>query len=115
MKFYRAMPLNTIPAGQGASGNVGGPAADAAGPLGAAPVIAVRLADLVSPITRVRNRPGVARGPVRISRRPKIRLTWSGHPALRLSRMTCSKNTCPDTGRSSIWVRENSACKMEMS
>ena len=52
MKFYRAMPLNTIPAGQGASGNVGGPAADAAGLLGAAPVIAVRLADLVSPAGR---------------------------------------------------------------
>jgi hypothetical protein len=26
-----------------------------------------------------------------------------------------TKKTRPDTGRSSIWVRENSACKMEMS
>ena len=52
MKFYRAMPLNTIPAGQDASGNVGGAAADAAGLLGAAPVIALRVADLVSPAGR---------------------------------------------------------------
>ena len=35
--------------------------------------------------------------------------------APRLSRMTCSKNTRPDTGLSSIWVRENSACRIEMS
>jgi hypothetical protein len=33
-------------------------------------------------ITRVRNRPGVARGPVRFSRRSKIRLTWSGAPGV---------------------------------
>jgi hypothetical protein len=30
-------------------------------------------------------------------------------------RMTCSKKIRPDTGLSSIWVSENSACKMEMS
>ena len=29
--------------------------------------------------------------------------------------MTCSKKTRPLTGVSSIWVRENSACKTEMS
>src|SRR6476619_6472929 len=29
----------------------------------------------------------------------------------RLSRMTCSKNIRPETGLSSIWVSENSACK----
>src|SRR5450755_516202 len=44
----------------------------------------------------------------------KIRLTWSGRPAPRLSRMTCSKKTRPDTGLPGIWVRENSACRMEM-
>ena len=42
MKFYRAAPLNTIPAGQG----------DPAEPGGA--VIAIRLADLVSPAGRRR-------------------------------------------------------------
>jgi len=47
--------------------------------------------------------------------RPKIRLIRSGRPRSRLSRMTCSKKICPDTGLSSIWVSENSACKMEMS
>ncbi len=29
--------------------------------------------------------------------------------------MTCSKKIRPDTGLSSIWVSENSACKTEMS
>ena len=29
--------------------------------------------------------------------------------------MTCSKKIRPDTGLSSIWVSENSACRMEMS
>ena len=29
--------------------------------------------------------------------------------------MTCSKKIRPDTGLSSIWVKENSACKTEMS
>ena len=44
MKFYRAAPLNTIPAGHGKAGP------DAAADLpGGAPVIAIRLADLVSP------------------------------------------------------------------
>ena len=38
-----------------------------------------------------------------------------GRPRSRLSRMTCSKKIRPDTGLSSIWVRENSACRMEMS
>lgn len=66
-------------------------------------------------ITRVRNRPGVARGPLRISRRSKTRLTWSGRPRSRLSRITCSKKIRPETGRSSIWVKENSACRIEMS
>ena len=37
MKFYRAAPLNTIPAGQGDPAELGGA------------VIAIRLADLVSP------------------------------------------------------------------
>ncbi len=42
MKFYRAAPVNTIPSGQGTSGDC-----PAAGLPGAAPVIALRLADLV--------------------------------------------------------------------
>jgi hypothetical protein len=29
--------------------------------------------------------------------------------------MTCSKNALPVTGLPGIWVKENSACKMEMS
>ena len=29
--------------------------------------------------------------------------------------MTCSKKTRPDTGLSSIWVRENSACRIDRS
>ena len=41
MKFYRAAPLNAIPSGQGSG--------DDAGLAGAAPVIAIRAADLVSP------------------------------------------------------------------
>ena len=49
MKFYRAAPLNTIPAGQG----------DPVEPGGA--VIAIRLADLVSPARR-RSRPHGAGG-----------------------------------------------------
>src|SRR6478609_2286938 len=44
-----------------------------------------------------------------IRRRPKTRVTRSGRPMSRFSRMTCSKKTRPDTGLSSIWVRENSA------
>ena len=41
MKFYRAAPLNTIPAGQDRPGG--------AGPPGSVPVIAMRAADLMSP------------------------------------------------------------------
>jgi len=41
VKFYRAAPLNAIPSGQGSG--------DDAGLAGAAPVIAIRAADLVSP------------------------------------------------------------------
>ena len=37
------------------------------------------------------------------------------HRRSRLSRMTCSKNTRPEIGRSRTWVRENSACRTEMS
>jgi hypothetical protein len=48
VKFYRAAPLNTIPAGHGKAGP------DAAADLpGGAPVIAIRLADLVSPAGRL--------------------------------------------------------------
>ena len=45
MKFYPSSMLGTIPAGQGAGGGAG----DAAAALGAASVIAIRVADLVSP------------------------------------------------------------------
>ena len=48
MKFYRAVPVNTIPAGQG-----GADGADpAVVPLGAAAIIAIRAADLVPPCGR---------------------------------------------------------------
>jgi hypothetical protein len=51
VKFYRAAPLNTIPAGQGSSGDPGH--ADLAAVLpGVAPVIAIRAADLVPPCGR---------------------------------------------------------------
>ena len=66
-------------------------------------------------MTRVRNRPGVARGPLRMMRRAKMSPTWSGRPMSRLSRMTCSKKIRPVTGASSTWVRENSACSTETS
>ena len=59
--------------------------------------------------TRVRNRLWVRwRRPVKM-RRSKIKETRSGRPTSRFSRMTVSKNTRPEAGRSSIWVRENSA------
>ena len=48
VKFYRAAPLNTIPAGQGDPAELGGA------------VIAIRLADLVSPAAR-RRRPAAPR------------------------------------------------------
>ena len=64
-----------------------------------------------SVITRVRNRPGV----LRVILRLKISCTSSGRPRSRFSRMTCSKNRRPWTGRSSTWVNENSACRIEMS
>ena len=47
--------------------------------------------------------------------RSKMSPTLSGRPRSRLSRITSSKNTRPVTGRSSTWVRENSACRIEMS
>jgi len=53
VKFYRAAPGNTIPAGQGTSDDVGLAGADAAGLPGAATIIAIRAADLVSPCGRV--------------------------------------------------------------
>ena len=51
MKFYRAMPVNTIPAGQGSVGGTGH--ADLAAGLPGAALIAIRVADLVSPVGRV--------------------------------------------------------------
>jgi hypothetical protein len=52
VKFYRAVPVNTIPAGQGSVSGTG--RADvAAGLPGAAPLLAIRVADLVSPTGRV--------------------------------------------------------------
>ena len=68
-----------------------------------------------SVMTRVRNRPGVLLRPLRMMRRSKIRLTWSGRPMSRLSCSTCSKKIRPETGRSSIWVSENSACRIDSS
>ena len=52
MKFYWAVPVNTIPAGQGSVGGTDH-AAVAAGLPGVAPLIAIRVADLVSPAGRV--------------------------------------------------------------
>ncbi len=54
-------------------------------------------------ITRVRKSPGVGQRPLDLMRRSKTSPIRSGRPASRLSRMTCSKNTRPLTGRSSIW------------
>ena len=51
MKFYRAAPLNAIPAGQG---DPAGAAPAGAAELGGA-VIAIRLADLVSPAVPAAN------------------------------------------------------------
>jgi hypothetical protein len=56
-----------------------------------------------------------APGVRRFTRRSKMSDTWSGRPASRLSRITSSKNTRPAKGRSSTWVRENSAWRMEIS
>ena len=48
MNFYRAAPVNAIPAGQGGADGTG--AADpAAGLAGDSPLIAIRAADLVAP------------------------------------------------------------------
>ncbi len=66
-------------------------------------------------MTRVRNRPWVVRFFPAWILRLKISETWLGRPMSRLSRMTCSKKIRPETGRSSIWVRENSACRIERS
>ena len=51
MKFYRAAPVSTIPAGQGSTGDTGRTDL-AAGLPGAAPLIAIRAADLVPPCGR---------------------------------------------------------------
>ena len=64
---------------------------------------------------RVRNRPGVARLPLRMILRPKSSETRSGRPRSRLSRISWSKKIRPVTGASSIWVRENSACSTDSS
>ncbi len=57
MKFYPSSILGTIPAGQRSGADVGGAAGDAAAALlGVAPVIGIRVADLVSPA------PGPGRG-----------------------------------------------------
>jgi hypothetical protein len=54
-------------------------------------------------------------------RRRTMILPWDneadpvGGPGLRLPRMTSSKNTRPDTGRSSPRARENSACRIDSS
>ena len=53
MKFYRAAPVSTIPAGQGIVGGAGLADGDAAELPGAAMVIAIRVADLVSPAGRL--------------------------------------------------------------
>jgi len=53
VKFYPSSTLNTISAGQGSGTGAGGAAGDAAPALpGAAPVIAIRVADLMSPAGR---------------------------------------------------------------
>lgn len=59
-----------------------------------------RVLDMIAVMTRVRNRPGVGRGPVRTRWRSKTRPTWSGRPMSKLSRITCSKKILPATGRS---------------
>jgi hypothetical protein len=51
VKFYRAAPVNTIPAGQASAGDTGHADLAAALP-GAARVIAIRAADLGSPCSR---------------------------------------------------------------
>jgi hypothetical protein len=51
VKFYRAAPVSTIPAGQGSTDDTGRPDL-AAGLQGAVPLIAIRAADLVSPCGR---------------------------------------------------------------
>src|ERR1700730_1041117 len=67
----------------------------------------------VTPWVRMRVR--IRRGVRRVMRRSKISWTSSGRPISRLSRITCSKNSRPCTGRSSTWVRENSALRIEIS
>jgi len=69
----------------------------------------------LSVMTRVRNSPGVGRLRPLWTRRPKIWLTLSGRPMSRLSRISCSRKIRPVTGRSSIWVRLNSAWTTETS
>ena len=69
-----------------------------------------RLGTTPSVMTRVRNRPGVARGPLRMILRPKVSPALSGRPMSRLPRMTYSKKIHSVIGLSRIWVTENSAC-----
>src|SRR5216683_5157064 len=47
----------------------------------------------------------------------RLKISWTscGRPRSRFSRITCSKNRRPCTGRSSTWVNENSACRIEIS
>jgi len=52
VKFYRAAPLNAIPAGQGSADDAGLAGEGAAGLAGAALVIAIRAADLMPPCGR---------------------------------------------------------------
>jgi hypothetical protein len=53
VKFCRAAPVSTIPAGQGTAGGAGLAGGDAAELPGTATVIAIRAADLVSPAGRL--------------------------------------------------------------
>ena len=70
---------------------------------------------VVESLDAQRNRPGAGCDPRRTRWRSKTRETWSGRPMPRLSRITCSKNILPVTGWSSIWVKENSACRTDIS
>ncbi len=74
-----------------------------------------RLGVTPSVMTRVRNRPGVARLPLRMTLRSKISDTRSGRPRSRLSRISWSKKIRPDAGASRVWVTENSACRTDSS
>jgi hypothetical protein len=60
VKFYRAVPVNTIPAGQSGVGDAGHTDV-AAGLPGVAPLLAIRVADLVSPAGRIPASPAPSR------------------------------------------------------